>query len=59
MGGSSPPENLVGVGPLFYLVRSVDTCAKAVRADLPKQGADELHFVASTTSEQWPRFSSH
>ncbi len=33
-------------GPLFCLVRGVDTCAWAVRADLPKQIAEELQDLA-------------
>lgn len=33
-------------GPLFCLIRGVDTCAWAFRADLPKKVADELELLA-------------
>lgn len=33
-------------GPLFCLVRGVDTCAWAVRADVPKVAAEELEALA-------------
>lgn len=35
-------------GPLFFLARGADSCAWAVRADLPKHIADELHSLART-----------